>query len=69
MSNRTIARPAGYKTPWEKVRPYVYILPAMVFLAVFTVYPVIDIIVRSFQKWNLVAAPVWVGLDNYEYIF
>ena len=69
MRNKMIARPAGYQTPWEKIRPYIYILPAMLFLGLFTVYPVIDMIVRSFQKWNLVATPTWVGLDNYKYIF
>ena len=69
MSSKAISRPAGYKTPWEKIRPYVYIAPAMIFLAIFTVYPVVDMIIRSFQKWNLVTDPTWVGLKNYEYIF
>jgi len=69
MTDKSIARPAGYKTPWEKLRPYIYILPAMFFLALFTVYPVIDMVIRSFEKWNLVATPTWVGLDNYKYIF
>ena len=66
---KSLSRPAGYKTPWEKARPYVYILPALIFLGLFTVYPVIDMIIRSFQKWNLVTAPTWVGVKNYDYIF
>ena len=66
---KSLSRPAGYKTPWEKARPYVYILPALIFLGLFTVYPVIDMIIRSFQKWNLVTAPTWVGIKNYDYIF
>ena len=66
---KSLSRPAGYKTPWEKARPYVYILPALIFLGLFTVYPVIDMIIRSFHKWNLVTAPTWVGIKNYDYIF
>ena len=66
---KRLSRPAGYKTPWEKVRAYVYILPALIFLGLFTVYPVIDMVVRSFQKWNLVTPPTWVGVKNYDYIF
>ena len=66
---KRLSRPAGYKTPWEKVRPYVYILPALIFLGLFTVYPVIDMVIRSFQKWNLVTPPTWVGIKNYDYIF
>ena len=69
MSKKNVPRPAGYRTPWEKIRPYVYILPAMIFLGLFTIYPVIDVIVRSFQKWNMITEPVWVGFDNYAYIF
>ena len=68
MKRRT-AYPAGYQTPWEKVRPYVYILPAMLFLGVFVVYPLIDVVIRSFQKWNMITEPVWCGWSNYAYNF
>ncbi|MBR4081207.1 MAG: sugar ABC transporter permease [Clostridia bacterium] len=57
------------KTLWEKIRPYVFILPAMVFLAIFVVYPVIDVIVRSFQEWNMIKPPKWVAWKNYQYNF
>ncbi len=59
----------GKQTPWEKLRPYVFILPAMIFLAIFVVYPVIDLIIRSFQEWNMVKPPKWVGLKNFSYNF
>jgi len=54
---------------WPKIRPYVFILPCMVFLALFVIYPVIDLIIRSFQKWDLISTPVWVNTKNYTYIF
>lgn len=69
MNKKTMMRPAGYQTPWEKIRPYIYIFPAMFFLAVFVIYPLLDVIVRSFQKWNMITDPVWVGWDNYAYNF
>lgn len=53
----------------DKVRPYLFILPAMVFLGVFVIYPIIDLIIRSFQTWNLVNPPTWAGLKNYQIIF
>ena len=59
----------GKQTPWEKIRPYVFILPAMIFLAIFVVYPVIDLIVRSFQEWNMIKPPKWVGWKNFSYNF
>ena len=38
---------------WERVRPYVMVGPCMIFLAVFTVYPVLNMIYLSFFDYNL----------------
>lgn len=57
------------QTLWEKIRPYVFILPALLFLAIFVVYPVIDLIIRSFQEWNMIKPPKWVGWNNFAYNF
>lgn len=54
---------------WEKIRPYVFIFPAILFLSLFVVYPVIELIVRSFQQWNMIKPPKWVGWSNYAYNF
>lgn len=41
----------------------------MIFLTMFVVYPVIDLIIRSFQNWNMIQPAKWVGWDNYAYNF
>lgn len=69
MKKQEVVCSIGNRTFWEKIRPYVYILPAMFFLGVFVVYPVIDVVIRSFQKWNMVTDPTWVGFTNYAYNF
>jgi alpha-glucoside transport system permease protein len=50
----------------EGVRPYVFVGPALVILAVFLVYPVINTIVLSFGDRQ---GNGFVGLDNYEFVF
>jgi len=50
----------------EGVRPYVFIGPAVVMLAVFLVYPVINTILISLKDAN---GQEWVGLDNYKFVF
>jgi alpha-glucoside transport system permease protein len=50
----------------EGVRPYVFIGPAMVILAVFMVYPVVNTILVSFKDAR---SEDYVGLDNYEFVF
>jgi alpha-glucoside transport system permease protein len=50
----------------EGVRPYVFVGPALVILAVFLVYPVINTIVISLGDRQ---GKGFVGLDNYEFVF
>ncbi|HEX6423457.1 MAG TPA: sugar ABC transporter permease [Acidimicrobiales bacterium] len=50
----------------EDVRPYVFVGPALVILAVFLIYPVINTIVISFGDRQ---GDGFVGLDNYEFVF
>jgi alpha-glucoside transport system permease protein len=62
--NRTVdALPARFR---EGVRPYVFVGPALVILAVFLVYPVINTIILSFGDRR---GDEFVGLDNYEFVF
>lgn len=50
-------------------RPYVMVAPAMLFLVVFTFFPVLYLVVLSFFKYNLISDMQYVGLDNYVRIF
>jgi len=51
----------------EGVRPYVFVGPALVILAVFLVYPVISTIIISFGGAR--RGSEFVGLDNYDFVF
>ena len=50
----------------EGVRPYVYVGPAMVLLAVFLIYPVFNTVLISFKD---ATGQQFVGLDNYRFVF
>jgi alpha-glucoside transport system permease protein len=50
----------------ETLRPYVFVGPALVILAVFLVYPVFNTIFISFENSN---STEFVGLDNYRFVF
>lgn len=45
------------------------IAPALLGLAIFFAYPLIDSIYLSFTSFNLLSPPVWIGLRNYTYLF
>lgn len=46
----------------ERLKPYLFILPALVAIGLFLVYPAIQTIIFSFANRTSTA---WVGLDNY----
>lgn len=54
--------------PWdERVRPYVFIAPAVFVVGLFLVYPLVATIVASFRSDRLVRGErPFVGLENYQ---
>jgi alpha-glucoside transport system permease protein len=51
-----------------RLRPWLWLLPALLLLGLFLVYPTIATAVRSLQDKN-VATPQFIGLANYQYFF
>ncbi|WP_229070770.1 carbohydrate ABC transporter permease [Actinoplanes sp. DH11] len=50
--------------PWEdRIKPYLYILPAVAAIGLFLIYPAYQTIVYSFANRT---STEWVGLDNYR---
>ena len=52
---------------WRGLTPYLFLLPSLIFLIVFTHYPIAKSLLTSFYRWDL-ANPekVWAGLYNYR---
>ncbi len=53
----------------EKTVKWAFLLPALVYLMLMAIFPLIWTLVLSLTKWhaNLMPKPQWVGLDNYRY--
>jgi ABC-type sugar transport system permease subunit len=45
--------------------PLLFLLPAAFFLLAFTAIPLAQAVALSFQRWNGIEEPTWVGLRNY----
>ncbi len=52
----------------RSLTPYLFLLPALVVLGIFVVYPILAVIYYSFTDYDIVRPPVWIGLDNYEHL-
>ena len=49
----------------RRATPYLFLVPALVLLGVFVVYPIIAVVCYSFTEYDIVRPPVFVGLDNF----
>jgi putative chitobiose transport system permease protein len=48
---------------------YLFLTPAVAFLVVFMLIPLLQVIYFSFTDYDLLTAPTWVGLENYTRLF
>ena len=49
-----------------RIRPWLWLLPAALFVIIFLIYPAIGTLIASFQDRR---SEAFVGLDNYQYVF
>lgn len=53
-------------TPWSvKLTPWLFMLPAMAFFAVYVIYPIIQSVAYSFYDWDGIGDKVFIGFGNY----
>ncbi len=53
----------------EAIAGYLFILPWLIGLIVFTAYPILATVYFSFTDYNIIQPPHWVGLSNYTTMF
>jgi putative chitobiose transport system permease protein len=49
----------------RRATPYLFLVPALVLLAVFVFYPIVAVVYYSFTEYDIVRPPVFIGLDNF----
>ena len=53
----------------DNVAGYVFILPFIIGLLVFTLIPFLTSLYLSFTEYNVLSPAKWIGLDNYKEMF
>jgi sn-glycerol 3-phosphate transport system permease protein len=53
----------------QRIEPYLYLLPALVFFLVFKYWPMLFGFFLSLSKWNFISSIKWVGINNYIDMF
>ena len=57
------------KVNWNALKGWLYLLPAMLFLGIFMVYPLIDVFVYSFEEGYNSASQTYFGMGAYNYSY
>ena len=54
---------------YNKYKGWLYLLPALLFLAVFMIYPLIDVVVYSFEEGYNFASQSFMGVGTYNFSY
>ncbi len=55
------------RTSSNRISPYLYLIPSLIFLVAFTYYPIFSSIYISLHEWNLFTRePYFIGFENYR---
>ncbi len=46
--------------------PYLFLMPALIIIIVFLLYPIGAVVYYSFTDYSITTPPVWVGIENYQ---
>ena len=67
----SIARPVATpgKRLLQRVEPYLYVLPAAIFVVAFLLYPMVLTVIRSFTHDDGINPAVFAGLQNFTDLF
>lgn len=57
-----------YRT-MQKVWGFIFVSPVLLLFLVFRLYPMLRAVAMSFQKYDLLTPPRWIGWDNYAFLF
>ena len=49
--------------------PYLFLLPALIFMGIFLFYPIVDVFRLSFTDYNMITEASFLGTQNYENLF
>ncbi len=73
MTTTTAAVPArrrGRSFMFERrLAAYLFVLPSLLFLAVFVVYPIVSAFYLSLHRYDLIQAPIWDGFNRYALLY
>jgi len=61
-------RQRSWKLALRQVQAFSFTVPALVLLSIFLIYPISYVVYLSFQHWNLLGNPRFIGLENYNTI-
>lgn len=67
--NVIVAKASGWHRFFHRVTPFLFMVPALLLVGVFLIYPFLRSTYWSFTEFGGIGSPTWIGLDNYRNFF
>jgi len=64
-----ISRIRNYKKSIDAIKHYLFLIPSLLLVGTFLIYPAIRTFIISFTEWNGVTRPIWIGFQNFYKLF
>jgi len=68
MTTRDYSLSSPFRRRVSGISPYLYMLPALLFVCVFLLYPAAYTLYLSLTKWNGLGSPQYIGFQNYSQV-
>lgn len=70
MAGQEVAPVSGWRAAWHRNRAgYLFLLPWLLGFFGLTLGPTLASLYLAFTKFDLLTAPEWIGLENFQYMF
>ena len=53
----------------KRLKGWLYLLPALIFLGLFMVYPIVDVLIYSFEENYSFVSQQYTGIGTYNYVY
>ena len=60
-----IRRSSWWKRNQQRVTPWLFLLPGLLFFAIYVLYPIIQSLIISLYEWDGLSPAIYIGFSNY----
>ena len=65
MQKEQIRRSSWWKRNQQRVTPFLFLLPGLLFFSIYVLYPIVQSLIISLYEWDGLSPAIYIGFSNY----